>query len=208
MPEFDISALLGQFAGFGRFPFFAQPPVEEDKLFDLEGSTLLTVSPQDTASLVIQLDQQDIASVRVGQKATVKVEALGDTLFEATVTEVSGQGNNRGGSSKFAVKLELSKMPEMLDGMSATASLPMQEKTEVPVILVAALAEQGAWTVVYTALDEKTGEPANPVPVTVGLSDGNYVEILEGLQVGDTYCYSYYDTLELDTGVEERFTLG
>jgi len=207
MPEIDLEALMGQFAGFGNFSFFAQPPVEEEKLFDLEGSTLMRVYPQETASLIIHLDQQDIAKVRVGQTAMVKVEALGETEFEATVTEISGRGTNRGGSSKFAVKLELPKMTNMLDGMSATATLPMEEKQEVPVIPVAALAEQGAWTVVYTALDKETGEPSDPVPVTVGLSDGITVEILEGLSVGDTYYYSYYDTLELDTGVEERFTL-
>ena len=205
--QMDLSALLGQFAGFGNFGFYAPSPVEEDKLFDLEGSTLLTVSPQKTASLTIQLDQQDISKVRVGQKAVVKVEALGEELFEAAVTEISGQGTNRGGSSKFAVKLELPKMANMLDGMSATVTLPMEQRQDVPVIPVAALAEQGAWTVVYTALDEKTGQPVDPVPVTVGLSDGITAEILEGLEIGDSYCYSYYDTLELDTGVEERFTL-
>ena len=206
-PQIDLNALMGQFAGLGNFAFYAPSPVEEEMLFDLEGSTLMTVSPQDTASLIIQLDQQDIANVSVGQKATVKVEALGEVLFEAVVTEVSGRGTNRGGSSKFAVKLELPKMPDMLDGMSATVSMPMREKQDVPVIPVAALSEQGAWTVVYTELDEKTGKPSGPVPVTVGLSDGITVEILEGLQIGDTYYYSYFDTLEADTGVEERFTL-
>lgn len=205
--QIDLEALMGQFAGLGSFGFYAPSPVEEEKLFDLEGSTLLTVSPQDTASLIIHLDQQDIAKVSVGQKAQVKVEALGEAVFEAVVTEVSGRGTNRGGSSKFAVELQLPKMPDMLDGMSATVSLPLQEKQDVPVIPVAALAEEGAWTVVYTALDEKTGEPTNPAPVTVGLSDGIFAEIVEGLEIGDTYYYSYYDTLEVDTGVEERFTL-
>ena len=94
----------------------------------------------------------------------------------------------------------------MLDGMSATAALPLVEKTNVPTIPVMALGELGTQTVVYTALDEE-GLPANPVPVTVGISDGITAEILEGLSVGDTYYYSYYDVLEEDTGVEERFTL-
>lgn len=207
MPQLDLSALMGQFAGLGKFAFLAPSPVEEDKLFDLEGDTLMTVSPDAVVSLSIYLDQQDVAKVAVGQKATVKVEALGEDTFEATVTEISGRGTNKGGSSKFAVKLELPKASDMLDGMSATVSLSVQEKRDVPVIPVAALAEQGAWTVVYTAQDEKTGELIKPVVVTVGLSDGITAEILDGLQVGDTYCYSYYDTLELDTNVEERFTL-
>ncbi len=202
MPEFDLSALLGQF----NFGFMAPPVVEEEKLFDLEGDVLMTVSPQETASLTIALDEQDIACVSVGQKATVRVEALKDETFEAVVTEVSSHGVNRGGSSKFTVKLELPKAKDMMDGMSATAALPLQEKGAVPTIPVMALAEQGTQTVVYTALD-KEGNPASPVPVTIGLSDGITAEILSGLSLGDTYYYSYYDVLELDTGVEDRFSL-
>lgn len=203
IPQIDLNALL---KGFGNFSFYAPSPVEEDRLFDLEGSTLMRVSPQETVSLVITLDEQDIAKVSVGQKATVKVEALSEDTFEAEVTQVSRRGTNSGGSSKFAAKLEFPKTVDMLDGMSATASLPLQEKQTVPTIPVIALEEQGAQTVVYTALDEE-GEPTDPVPVTVGISDGITAEILSGLEVGDTYYYRYYDVLELDTGVEERFTL-
>lgn len=199
----DLSALL---KGFGNFGFYAPSPVEEDKLFDLEGSTLMTVSPQETVSLTISLDEQDIAKVAVGQQATVKVEALGEEIFPAEVKEVSRIGANTGGSSKFTARLELNKQENMLDGMSATASLPLLQTQQVPTIPVMALAEQGAKTVVYTALDEE-GNPSQPVVVTIGLSDGNTAEILSGLEVGDPYYYSYYDVLELDTGVEERFTL-
>ena len=206
MGGFDISALLGGLGGFSFGGFMAPSPVEESQLFDLEGSVLMTVSPEDAAELVINLDEQDIARVSLGQKATVKVEALGEAVFDATVTEIATRGVNSGGSSKFAVKLELPKGKNMLDGMSATAAIPMEEKKDIPVIPVMALAEQGAQTVVYTALDEE-GEPSGPVPVTVGISDGLYAEILSGLEAGDTYYYSYYDVLEEDTGVEDRFTL-
>ena len=166
----------------------------------------MTVSPQETVSLTISLDEQDIAKVAVGQKATVKVEALSGEIFEAEITEVANRGSNNGGSSKFTAKLELDKTKDMLDGMSATASLPLEEKQNIPTIPVIALEEQGAQTVVYTALD-KEGQPTNPVPVTIGISDGLTAEILSGLDVGDTYYYRYYDVLEEDTGVEERFTL-
>ena len=199
----DLSALLSGF----NFGFYAPSPVEEDKLFDLEGSVLMTVSPEKTVSLVITLDEQDISRVLEGQKALVKVEALGQQTFIAQITEVSSRGVNSGGSSKFAVKLEMEKVKNMLDGMSATASLPMLTCEDVPTIPVMALAEQGARTVVYTALDEKTGEPVDPVPVTVGLSDGKTAQILSGLEVGDTYYYSYYDVVKEDTGLEDRFTL-
>ena len=198
---------LGGLSGFGNAGFSAASPVEEDKLFDLTGSTLLTVSPGSTVSLTITLDEQDISKVSVGQKASVKVQALSGQVFEAEVVEVSNHGVNSGGSSKFTAKLRLDKTADMIDGMSATASLQLQTRENIPVIPVAALVQQGARTVVFTALDKETGEPANPVPVTVGISDGTNAEILEGLKPGDTYYYSYYDVLEEDTGVEDRFTL-
>jgi hypothetical protein len=55
--------------------------------------------------------------------------------------------------------------------------------------------------VVYTALD-KHGDPSNPVEVKTGLSDGENVEILSGLEEGQTFYYSYYDTVELDNSAE------
>ena len=207
----DLSSLLGGLGGlmggFGMTGFNAVPPVETNKLFDLEGSILMTVSPESTVSLSITLDEQDISKVSVGQKAAVKVLALPGEVFEAEVVEVANRGINSGGSSKFTVKLRMDKKADMLDGMSATASLDLQTKDNIPVIPVAALAQQGAQSVVFTALDKETGEPANPVPVKLGLSDGIHAEILEGLNPGDRYYYSYYDTLELENGVEDRFTL-
>lgn len=205
----DISGLLGGMMGgfptMGGMGGAAQE--EEEELFDLEGEVLLTVTPQETVSLTITLDEQDIAKVFVGQSAQVKVEALRGQVFEAEVTKVSISGSNSGGSSKFTAQLELPKAENMLDGMSATASLPLYTRMDVLSIPVKALNQQGARTVVYTAVDSETGDPTTPVEVTTGLSDGENVEILTGLQLGDTFYYSYYDTLELDTNAEvSRFT--
>ena len=210
----DLSSLLAGMAGMngmgsfaGMAGFSAVSPVEENRLFDLEGSVLMQVSPETTAALTITLDEQDIAKVAAGQKASVKVLALPGEIFDGEVVEISRRGVNSGGSSKFTVKLRLAKTTDMIDGMSATASLELQTKEGIPVIPVAALVQQGAQTMVCTALDKETGEPCDPVPVTLGISDGINAEILEGLSPGDSYYYSYYDTLELDTGVEDRFTL-
>jgi hypothetical protein len=67
---------------------------------------------------------------------------------------------------------------------------------------VAALVEENGRTVIYTALDPKTGKPSAPVEVTVGISDGVNAEILSGLEKGAVYYYSYYDTLEMSTDAE------
>ena len=201
---FDLSKMIGGFYGFGNYSAAAP---EDEGLFDLEGDTLLTVTAHDTAKLVVAIDEHDIAKVTPGMKATVKVEALKGEEFPAEITNVSVSGSNSGGSSKFSVELTLPMSENMLSGMSASAVIPLEEKSDVLLIPAAALVQQGAKTVVYTALD-KEGNPASPVAVQTGLTDGENVEILSGLTEGQKIYYSYYDTVELDTSAEaDRYTL-
>lgn len=201
----DLSGLAGMMGGFGGFAAAGSGAAVQEpeyELFDLEGETLMTVTPQDTMSLTISIDQQDVAKVQAGQMAQVKVEALRGQVFDAEVAKVGLSGSNSGGSSKFTVELTIPLEGDMLPGMSAAVSIPLFTKKEVLTIPVAALTEDGAKTVVYTALDEETGEPASPVEVTVGVSDGERAEVVAGLNNGDCFYYSYYDTLELDTEAE------
>ncbi len=200
----DLSGLMGGMGSMGGAVQEAEPA-----LFDLEGEVLMTLTPQSIVSLTITIDEQDIHSVSLGQTADVKIEALPEQVFQAEVVEIAHSGTNSGGSSKFSVKLEMPWAENMLDGMSATAAIPLYTKLDVLTIPVKALAEQGTKTVVYTALDPETGEPASPVEVKLGMSDGIQAEILEGLKLGDVFYYSYYDVLELDTNAEvSRFSFG
>ncbi len=203
---FHFSAMMGGMSGYGNY---AGAQVPQEDLYDLDGATLLTVIPQETMTLEITLDEQDIARVSPGMEAQVTVEALRGQTFPATVTRVGIHGSNSGGSSKFTVELTLKMGQNMLSGMSAGASIPMEKRLNVLTLPAEAIFEQGARSMVYTALDKKTGEPIQPVAVKTGLSDGETVEILEGLQAGDTVYYMYYDVLELDTSAEaEKYSFG
>ena len=155
-------------------------------------------------TLTITLDQQDISKVSLGQTAQVKVNPLKGRSFTAEVTDIGLFGTGSGGSSKYEVELTMPLEEDMIAGMSATAYLPLYTRMDVLTVPVAALIQEGGKTLICTALDEETGEPAAPVEVTTGASDGTSVEILSGLAKGDRYYYSYYDTLELSTEVEER----
>lgn len=203
LPDFgDLSALMAGMTGmYGMYGGMAQGTGVE--LFDLERDVLMTVTEQDVMTLDISLDEKDIGKVSLGQTAQVKVTALKGKVFEAEVTEIGYFGTNNGGSSKFTVELTMPLAEDMISGMSATAYLPLNTKKSVLTVPVAALDEQGGRTVIYTALDPETGEPASPTEVTVGISDGVNAEVLSGLENGAVYYYSYYDTLELSTDVVE-----
>ena len=172
------------------------------QLYSLDGDVLLTVTPLDTMTVTIAVDEKDIAGVKTGMTAQLTMNALPDETFEGQVTRVSQTGSGNGGSSKFDVEITLSRESDMLPGMSTTAQLTLYEKMDVLTLPVAALRDEGGKTLVYTGKDKKTGEPANPVEVTTGLSDGENVEILSGIDSGTTVYYSYYDTVTESDAVE------
>lgn len=174
----------------------------QSQLYDLVGDVLMTVTPQNTMTLTVAVDEADISSVKTGMIAEITVNALPDEVFEGEITKVAKTGSGNGGSSKFDVQITLDLQGEMLAGMSASAVISLYEKMDVLTLPAAALTEEGGKTVVYTALDKKTGEPVSPVAVTTGLSDGETVEILSGLQSGDEVFYAYYDTVEESDAVE------
>lgn len=172
------------------------------QLYSLDGDVLLTVTPLDTMTVTIAVDEKDIASVKTGMTAQLTMNALPDETFEGQVTRVAQTGSGSGGSSKFDVEITLSRESDMLPGMSTTAELTLYEKMNVLTLPVAALRDEGGKTLVYTGKDKKTGEPANPVEVTTGLSDGENVEILSGIDSGTTVYYLYYDTVTESDAVE------
>ena len=198
MPSFTMPSFSFNFS----MPSMGGGTSSQTQLYDLNGDTLMTVTPQDTMTLTVSVDESDISSVKTGMTAEITVNALPDEVFEGEITKVAMSGSGNGGSSKFAVEITLPRQSDMLSGMSASTVISLYEKMDVLTLPAAALSEDGAKTIVYTALDQKTGEPANPVEVTTGLSDGETVEILSGLQSGDSVYYYYYDTLEESDAVE------
>lgn len=188
----------GGFGGMGGFGG-GGGSVQTFEPYSQEELTIAYVTTQEKMALEINVDEQDIAKLQLGQEATVTVEALTGQTFPATITSIGNTGTNEGGSSKFTVELTLSKAGDMLPGMNASAFLNLKTTANVLTIPVAALVEDGTRTLVYTSYDAKAEALGTPVEVTTGVSDGEYVEILSGLSNGDTVMYAYYDTLETAT---------
>ena len=168
---------------------------DSDELYALDTVTIASVTAQERVSISITVDELDVLKLFAGQAASVSVGALPGQQFAGTVTEIFANGENEGGNSKFTVTVTLDKTPEMLPGMSASVSIGLDTVEQVVSLPVEALTESGTQTLVYRNYDEETGEFADPVTVTTGVSDGAYVQILSGIAAGETVYYPYYDTL-------------
>ena len=169
----------------------------EFELYSLDIAEIASVTPQAEVTLEITVDELDISMLDIGMTAQVKINALGGEKYEATITSIGNTGSNNGGSSKYTVELTMPRAENMLGGMNATATVVLSSVSGVLTIPADALNEDGNGTFVYTSYDEETETLLDPVSVKVGASDGETVEILEGLEEGQTYYYAYYDTLEI-----------
>ena len=172
-------------------------PEPEFELYSLEMAQIAAVTPQDTVTMEITVDEQDIRALQVGMTAQVRIDALGGEKYTAQITQIGNTGTNNGGSSKFTVELTMERAGDMLAGMTATATIVLSTADEVLTVPADALVEQGNQTLVYTGYDEQKQLLLDPVAVTVGCSDGETVQILDGLAEGQSYYYAYYDTLEI-----------
>ena len=197
---FPSGGTTGSFPSGGTSGSFPSGGMTEQEsafeLYGMEMTQIATVTPQESMTLDISVDELDITALQLGMSAQVQIDALGGEVFSATISQIGTVGSSNGGSSKFTVQLSMEKAENMLSGMNATATIVLSSTDSVLTVPADALVETGTQTVVYTGFDEETETLTDPVAVRVGSSDGETVEILEGLTEGLTYYYAYYDTPE------------
>lgn len=150
---------------------------------------LFTISPDDTMTLEVSVDELDINSVEIGQEAVVTFDAIEDEEFTGEVTEIGNTASVNGGVAKYTVSVSVPKDEEMKQGMNASATITIENRENVITIPVNALQEKGDKVFVYTEKDED-GNLSGETEVTTGLSDGTTLEITEGLSEGDTVYYN------------------
>jgi HlyD family secretion protein len=139
---------------------------------------------------VLQVDELDIGSLRLGQPVEVSFEAFPGQMVQGTVLSIAPSASNNGGVVNYDVTVgfDASNIP-VLVGMTADARLITNEKAGVLIVPNAAVtADRQAGTYsVNLVVGEEDGEPLiENRDVTIGLRDDDYTEIKSGLTEGDT----------------------
>ncbi len=174
---------------------------------------LLTIADMSEINVEVQVDETDIARVRVGQRARIRVDALGDQELQGVVSEVGRAALVRGGQAlpeltpsgqeakDFKVVIRLVDLtPEIRDrlrpGMSATATITTDTRENVIAVPPAALVERDAEEVGAQAASANgqrkrlqgvfivRDNRAIFRPVETGISGEMEIEIVSGLEEG------------------------
>jgi len=96
------------------------------------GTQILSVSDLSRMQVVADVDETDVIDVRVGQKVTITVDALPDTTFEGTVTEVGNSASrttagSATGETNFDVEVLFSHtVEEVRPGMTADVEIEVK----------------------------------------------------------------------------------
>ncbi len=168
---------------------------EEEAVYEVETTSVCAITPADSMTIAVSVDELDILTLAIGQEATITLDALPGQSFSGIVKKINPTGTNEGGSTKYTVTMEVPRTEQMLPGMNGSVLIEVSRLDSVLTVPAAAVYEDGTRTYVYTALDSETGEPTAAVDVTTGASDGTYIQILFGLSDGDAVYYRYADSI-------------
>lgn len=148
-----------------------------------------TIDKQNNAKIVVSVDELDILSVEKEQSAVITLDALEDEQYTGTVTKISNTASTGSGSTKYEVEITVPMDENMRIGMSASAAIQVSSAEDTLILPMTALQQRGDETFVYTQKDAD-GNLSGEAAVETGLSDGQNVEIVSGLNEGDEVYYT------------------
>lgn len=152
--------------------------------------TIAVLAADEEVCVSVSVDETDILSLELGQTAQVTIKSVSEDSFTGTVTEISKVGTSSSGVTQYSAVVTLEKQEKMLSGMSASVDIQIQGVDDVVLIPVDALHQTRDMSYVFTSYDEQTQQYGGMVEVVTGASNSNYVEIVSGLNPGDTVYYT------------------
>lgn len=167
-----------------------------------QGTNMLTVADLDNMEATVDVDENDIVLITVGDTAKIEIDAFGDEQFLGTVTQIGNSAKVSGSGSQdevvnFEVKIKLhDPSSKIRPGMSCDADIQTETKLgvlSVPIQSVTARQEKKEdFDEAVEDINRKNNKPmevvfvvdgnkANMVKVKTGISDDTFIEIISGL---------------------------
>jgi HlyD family secretion protein/macrolide-specific efflux system membrane fusion protein len=153
-----------------------------------EGKPLLTVADLSTIIVKADLNQIDVARVKLGQKVTLTLDALPGKSYEAEITKVAPASMLPKGKDVDVFPVEATlKAPDgdIKPGMTADVRVHIETKPKVLVLPIEAVVkEKGKSWVTVVTYDEKGRPKTDRAEVTTGARNDREVEIVSGVKEG------------------------
>lgn len=131
--------------------------------------------------VVAQVSDKQIALARVGGEAQVNVSAFPNRVFSGVIQSIGSRLDPKTRSMPVQVLVDNSHS-QLRSGMSATVRLGVGSRAQALVVPRSAIVEDGDVRKLFIAED---GGKFEERTVTLGRTQGDFIEILEGVSIGD-----------------------
>lgn len=165
------------------------------------GDSLVQIADFNHMRVQVRIDEYDISDVRVGDACTVTATATEKT-FQSQISSIDYISASGGNVAYYTAIVYVDITEEgVYPGMQVTVTVPQEQAENVVVLKMDALSFDETNSA-YVWMKNGEGEEAEltKVPVEVGVSNGNYVEIKSGLSDGDV--------VYVESKVEESSAIG
>jgi HlyD family secretion protein len=204
----DLNKELGEIAIGSQF----QPDV------------ILVISDLSEMEAQVNVDENDIVSVTIGQQAEIEVDALPDTLLQGVVSEIASSANVAGAGSseqktEFEIKIAITNPPQTLrPGMTAAADIFTRTNESALSVPIQSVAVRTVDQLTMKGEERKEAEKryqadkdgfveivfcidagkAVARQVKTGIQSDELIEILDGLKEGDEVVTGSYRAISRD----------
>lgn len=147
------------------------------------GTVAMEIVDQSVVEISATLDEIDVPSVKVGQRATVTLSSLSDLELSGVVSALSNTGRTQSGVVTYPVSIRVT-IPadvQVREGMSAFVDIIVEEASNALRIPANAIGGTTSNPTVRVMVNGVAQERA----ITVGITDGTWTEVLSGLQEGE-----------------------
>ncbi|MEA3311825.1 MAG: efflux RND transporter periplasmic adaptor subunit [candidate division WOR-3 bacterium] len=167
------------------------------------GTIMMTIADLAAMQARVDVDESDVVDLKIGQPAKVKLDAMPDTAFRANVASISYMPSTNltsaaEGVTDFEVTLDLTDIDQaQRPGMNVSADITTAMREDVitcPLQAIGRREVEGKLSETVFVLEDGK---ARLVPIKTGISDGRAIEIIEGLEEGQTIITGPYKVLRI-----------
>ena len=187
-----------------------------------QADNLMIIADLSRMEVIIDVNENDVVSVSIGDTTEIEIDAFTDTLFYGVVSEIAHMSEVAGMGSQqqvtnFQVKVRMLNVPEgTRPGMSATADIITEKKENILSIPIQSLtARKDSDEMVFLVSDKMLVKEDNEskssdkkvkkgmkfvhsTPVKVGISSETHYEIKSGIREGDRIVTGSFKAISKD----------
>lgn len=149
------------------------------------GTELMRIASMENLIFIGTVDEIDVGKIRTGMKAEIHIGALPAETLKGEIYFISPKSRLKDNVVVFDIKIRITDRGgiTLRAGYSANADVIVKEKNNALQIPERVVEFRGDST--FVKMKSAPGDSLVRRPVTLGLSDGTSVEILEGLADGE-----------------------